>query len=89
MLQTKQGCAYKFIMSLFGDKKFSNKGDIKQNHKQKKSYWAFVQKKGGGGHHLVTNFATNASGVIWWLYLFQVTELISGSVVPLAKFLYT
>ena len=31
-------------------------------------------------------FATNASGAIWWANLVQVTESISGSVVPLAMF---
>ena len=36
--------------------------------------------------HLVGNFATNASSVILLLNLIQVTESISGSVVPLAMF---
>ena len=49
--------------------------------------------------HLVANFATHASGAIWWPFLqlmqvvamllptlVQVTESISGSVVPLAMF---
>ena len=36
-----------------------------------------------------SEFGTNASGAIWWpnLQLIQVTESISGSVVPLAMFL--
>ena len=47
--------------------------------------------------HLLAKFATNAIGAIWWpnlqgaiillLNLIQVTESISGSVVPLAMFL--
>ena len=37
--------------------------------------------------HLVDKFATNASGAILLLDLIQVTESISGSVVPLAMFL--
>ena len=37
--------------------------------------------------HLVAKFATNASGAIWWPNLVQVTESISGSVVPLAMFI--
>ena len=38
--------------------------------------------------HLMAKFSTNASGVIWWpnLQLMQITESISGSVVPLAMF---
>ena len=36
--------------------------------------------------HLVAKFATNASGVMLLLNLIQVTESISGSVVPLAMF---
>ena len=49
--------------------------------------------------HLVANFGTNASGVIWWSYLqlmqvvpcccqnlVQITESISGSIVPLVMF---
>ena len=37
---------------------------------------------------MAAKFATNASGAIWWpnLQLMQVTESISGSVVPLAMF---
>ena len=34
----------------------------------------------------MAKFATNASGAIWWPNLVQVTESISGSVVPLAMF---
>ena len=36
--------------------------------------------------HLVVKFATNASGAMLLLNLIQVTESISGSVVPLAMF---
>ena len=36
--------------------------------------------------HLVAKFATNASGAMLLLNLIQVTESISGSVVPLAMF---
>ena len=36
--------------------------------------------------HLVAKFATYASGVMLLLNLIQVTESISGSVVPLAMF---
>ena len=36
--------------------------------------------------HLVTKFATNTSGTLLLLDLFQVMESISGSVVPLAMF---
>ena len=37
---------------------------------------------------VLAKFAINASGTIWWpnLQLMQVTESISGSVVPLAMF---
>ena len=37
--------------------------------------------------HLVAKFGTNASGVMLLLNLNQVTESISGSVVPLAMFI--
>ena len=36
--------------------------------------------------HLVAKFATNARGAMLLLNLIQVTESISGSVVPLAMF---
>ena len=38
-------------------------------------------------HHLVVKFATNVSGAILLPSSIQVTESISGSVVPLAMFL--
>ena len=49
-----------------------------------------------GGHicnlckwrHMVAKFATNASGAMLLLNLIQVTESISGSVVPLAMFIW-
>ena len=37
--------------------------------------------------HLLAKFATNASGAMLLLNLIQVTESISGSVVPLAMFI--
>ena len=40
-------------------------------------------------YHLLAKFATNASGAILLLNLIQVTESISGSVVPLAMFVET
>ena len=38
--------------------------------------------------HLVVKFATNASGAMLFPNLVQVTESISGSVVPLAMFVF-
>ena len=41
-----------------------------------------------GQSKLVGKFVTNSSGALLLLNLFQVTESISGSVVPLAMFLH-